>query len=243
MCTATWNISEQKLLLAFNRDEQRARPHALPPIITQLNQVKAVYPIDPQGGGSWISVNDAGVIICLLNNYLHAAPKEQKDWTSRGKLITELASLTSHQSINEHINNQGMDQYRAFHLMVLSLDEQTLFTWNGKKLKREKASAYLSSSGFDTHNLLAGRKSQYQMRTITSRTAALDFHTSHQPQKSAYSVCMHRSDAHTTSLSVIEVSEQNISFDYFDGPPCKALRNEPLQSQITLPRKPQPVFV
>lgn len=237
MCTVTWFIDQQNLQLSFNRDEQKTRAHAVPPGLVNIDGVNVVYPVDPDGGGTWISVNDGGFIVCLLNNYRHAAPLEQKNWTSRGKLVQQLASLTSHQAIEAAINGQDMLQYRAFHLLVLNIDQQLSFNWNGHTLGHEQAPAYFSSSGFDTMNVLAGREQQYKThQPIDNAQAALDFHSSHQPQKSAYSVCMHRDDANTTSLCHISVGAKDICFDYWNAPPCEAIGDQRKQSRVVFAR-------
>ena len=229
MCTVTWFIAEQKLQLWFNRDEQKTRSHAQAPEVVANNAIKAIYPIDPDGGGTWMSVNNAGIIVCLLNNYRAAAQNDanRTQWTSRGKLVQQLATLTSHQAIASAISSQDMAQYRAFHLMVLSLDQQIFFNWDGRHLTTNKAPAYYSSSSFDTANVLAGREKQYQAYVQSngyqSVATALDFHRSHLPQKSAYSVCMHRDDANSTSLSHLTVTQNAVSFCYWNAPPCESV--------------------
>ena len=47
------------------------------------------------------------------------------------------------------------------------------------------------------------------------------FHRSHEPQRGALSPCMHREEATTVSLTVIEVSARVVSMAYAAGPPCR----------------------
>ena len=58
------------------------------------------------------------------------------------------------------------------------------------------------------------------------------FHSSHEPQCGATSVCMHREDARTVSLSEITSSRGQVQFRYFDGPPCKV--NAPVVQELQL---------
>lgn len=53
----------------FNRDEQKSRALALAPAIYDRQGVSVMMPLDPQGQGSWISLNQFGLSLCLLNNY------------------------------------------------------------------------------------------------------------------------------------------------------------------------------
>ncbi len=58
-----------RIRIACNRDELRTRPSALPPQVRQFGGHQAILPIDPVSDGTWISVNDAGVVATLLNTY------------------------------------------------------------------------------------------------------------------------------------------------------------------------------
>lgn len=53
--------------IACNRDEQRTRPAGLPPIVRTIGGRRVACPIDPESGGTWIGVNDAGLVFALLN--------------------------------------------------------------------------------------------------------------------------------------------------------------------------------
>jgi hypothetical protein len=53
--------------MACNRDERDERPAALPPRIAAFGGRLAILPTDPQGGGTWIAVNEAGLALALLN--------------------------------------------------------------------------------------------------------------------------------------------------------------------------------
>ncbi|MEX0774229.1 MAG: hypothetical protein WD042_00805 [Phycisphaeraceae bacterium] len=53
--------------MAFNRDELRTRGVALPPVIRDIGGRRVIMPVDPDSAGTWLAVNDAGVILGLLN--------------------------------------------------------------------------------------------------------------------------------------------------------------------------------
>jgi hypothetical protein len=94
MCTVTVIRPEEDggavLRLACNRDESRARPAALPPRIIDAGPRRAVMPIDPAGGGTWIAATDAGLILTLLN----AHPGAGAD-TSRGAAMAGAAAASA----------------------------------------------------------------------------------------------------------------------------------------------------
>lgn len=93
MCSVTWSLSDTGYQVFFNRDEQRSRALALPPAIYDRQGVAVMMPLDPQGQGSWISLNQFGLSLCLLNNYQGRVP----DGTliSRGLLLKSLAGSSS----------------------------------------------------------------------------------------------------------------------------------------------------
>ncbi|GAA6173401.1 hypothetical protein NBRC116592_30710 [Colwellia sp. KU-HH00111] len=67
MCTLAYLLHENGYEIFFNRDEQRARsPAILPAFYSSIN---AIFPVDPQGKGTWIAVNQQGLTLALLNNY------------------------------------------------------------------------------------------------------------------------------------------------------------------------------
>ena len=47
------------------------------------------------------------------------------------------------------------------------------------------------------------------------------YHRSHFPEPSAYSVCMHREEARTQSLTRVDVTLGEVRMLYHAGPPCE----------------------
>ena len=67
MCTLTYLLNDFGDELFFNRDEQRSRLPTIPPKFNQTRN--AIYPVDPQGEGTWLAVNQQGLTLALLNYY------------------------------------------------------------------------------------------------------------------------------------------------------------------------------
>ena len=65
MCTLTYLLTDISYALFFNRDDQRSRLPAIPPKVNQ--NLNAIYPVDPQGEGTWFAVNQQGLTLALLN--------------------------------------------------------------------------------------------------------------------------------------------------------------------------------
>jgi hypothetical protein len=90
MCTVTVVPHEQGVRLLCNRDEQRTRPPGLPPKIHDLSGQRALFPRDPQRGGTWVGTNDAGLIVALLNLRPTAWRTSSEPNLSRGLIVLEL---------------------------------------------------------------------------------------------------------------------------------------------------------
>jgi hypothetical protein len=63
----------QQRLRRANRDEKRDRVASLPPEVVELESHRAIFPREPTGG-TWISVNDSGVCLALINWHRIAEP-------------------------------------------------------------------------------------------------------------------------------------------------------------------------
>ena len=88
MCTvAVFGDDEGGLWLVGNRDEAYWRSAAEPP---EVRDSVAIWPRDPDGGGTWTAVNQFGVALSLLSNY-QGTTGQARDPISRGQIIVQLA--------------------------------------------------------------------------------------------------------------------------------------------------------
>src|SRR5262245_31936439 len=93
MCTVSFLPKSQGFYLAMNRDEERDRFTALPPEVVEVENHRAIFPREPTGG-TWISANDAGVCLALIN-WHRIKHKPKNDMLSRGLVVKELAGIST----------------------------------------------------------------------------------------------------------------------------------------------------
>ncbi len=225
MCSATWFQDGPGYQLFFNRDEKHTRKIALPPRLRSVNGVKFIAPLDSDHGGTWIAVNEFGLSFCLLNRYDEFAAQPA---ISRGLLVLELIDCASTAEVQGKIAALNLSQFRPFTLAVLSLGESAIvFQWTSSRLLFDlhgEEQLPLTSSSFETEIVTAVRKHQFTELRETAekidRKLLWDFHRSHQPERSPYSVCMHREDAQTVSFSWLNVTPERIEFHYYPHAPC-----------------------
>jgi hypothetical protein len=228
MCTVSWFYCKNEYQLMSNRDELHTRLPAIPPRIHQKGGVQFIAPIDGDAGGTWIGVNQFGITLCLLNRYHDRPIHRQRPYTSRGLLVMEQLERSSLSNLGEQIARLDLTQFKPFTLLALALESSPLLLeWTGRKMLIDEDGSSripLVSSSYDQQGVMTFRQQRFQQLLAKSGNIESDmlksFHCSHPPAQSAYSTCMHRSDAATVSFSSIRVTPHGISFFYQDGAPC-----------------------
>jgi len=232
----------------MNRDEKRERFAALLPEIVEFESHRSIFPREPTGG-TWISVNDGGVCLALIN-WHRIRRKPKNDILSRGVIVRELAGEISAHQIATSVKRLPLRKLRPFRLIVIATDQKrvTELRWNLQRLTRcdhDWQRQHWFSSGFDERNaervrakicasLVAGGgdpgKPDTSRRSWRAGVNAAGYslkqlrklHRSHAPTRGPFSICMHRADAATVSYTEVSVTEKSVSMRYADGSPCIA---------------------
>jgi hypothetical protein len=231
MCTLTWQASQDGIDLFFNRDEARGRSRALPPKTYQLDQTQVLMPIDPDGMGTWIAANEFGVIVCLLNDYQHAQTVAPR--LSRGQLVKALAVCTDLNDIANALPIDALRDFAPFLLLGFAVDglsDKThgsevvprAWRWNGQTLRCVDCQPPVVSSAIDIDTTTNTRTHYLRQMggTVPTQQQLLAYHRSHLPERGSASVCMHREDASTVSLTHVHIGADGITMYYYDGAPC-----------------------
>jgi len=219
MCTLSWWQKPGCYGVFFNRDESVRRSAAQPPGICQEGGATYICPLDPDGGGTWIFANRAGVIGCLLNNY--SVPHKAKNPVSRGLLLKSLARYGTIPAAVEALEDADLASYSGFHLFLFSDTATLLYNWGGDRLSRQSGSQIsrpLTSSGYRYEEVAAYRREQFRLQVDPESADYLqsleEFHNYHDERLPAHSPLMVRSDARTVSQSRVSVEPNQISFSY-----------------------------
>ncbi len=235
MCTLTWrSLPGGGYEVYFNRDELRSRKPAQAPQLFNLAGSAVLAPVDGEAGGTWISVNEHGVGLCLLNYYQGLATlPETGRFISRGLLVRELAHHRNSQSAESALRSFPHARCQPFRLLLLAAGRAPLlYTWTGSALQCDTAPAVpLVSSGLDIEAATQNRQSLYREIVAGSPVTEqhlLRFHSSHHPAPSPQSVCMHRPEAETVSMTRLRIDIDEVSLAYADGSPCRAALGPPL---------------
>lgn len=190
--------------------------------------MKWIGPVDGDHGGTWILVNECGITMGLMNGLFRerAGPEEPR---SRGLLVRELAETETIADLEKKIAAMDPSPYRPFRFFALAPEEALLLVeWNGQLLQTRRdpaAQPPIISSSFDESEVGRRRRADYERIVMGKENPPVDllqtYHRSHFPSPSAYSVCMHREEASTQSLTRVDVTAEEARMLYHAGPPCE----------------------
>jgi hypothetical protein len=230
MCTLSWRPEPHGFELWFSRDERRSRARARAPALHQAARVPFLAPVDPEGGGSWLTVNARGLALALLNDY--GAPTRSGRFESRGALVLSLAAMHGLDEVEKRLHARKLDAYRPFELIAFAPGELVhRFAWNGRELEIERGVVGpFASSALAHREARTARRARFAAAVRAPTSEELErFHREHSPARGPLSTCMHRADAKTVSLARVRVSRGRVAMAYAPGSPCRSRFGEELE--------------
>ena len=205
--------------LACNRDESTTRLAALPPSITRIGSRLAIMPVDPESGGTWIGVNDAGLACSLLNIYSGA--RKVPAPISRGTIIPPLLRYGDVDSALMWAAQLQPGRYQPFRLLIVDGRELVECCSDGRTLRHRRQQLHdaliRTSSGLGDRLVARPRAALFRkfLAATSNKIAAEDlFHLHQWRGREELSVRMRRADARTVSHTVIEIRERTVSLSY-----------------------------
>lgn len=234
MCTVSvLPFDHGEFSLMMNRDESPSRPAALNVRRGHSDGgLEHAAPIDPESGGTWVALNARGVAFALMNQYPEAYPRPT-GLRSRGEIIPAMiGSLSAHEAASR-LSHFDPSSYPPFFLLALDgRGPYHAMHWDGDKkelLSYPREARLFASSSFEAEEVLLGRQEQFEQMlgkiggvdAETVHGLQREFHASHHPARGAYSVCLHRDDARSMSITEISVRGLNARLNYHAGPPCE----------------------
>lgn len=227
MCTVSWLHLDGAIELFCNRDEKKTRATARAPEVIDSDAVRFIAPIDRAGGGTWIAVNEYGLVLCLLNGPNLGLAPDQAPVNSRGRIVVELAVAKSVTDACVRVSRVPVSDFAPFRLVLLERGRSaTVVAWDGASRSiLNPGGNFLSSSSVDDAGAQHVRKRGFEFFThqqgMTVVEAHLAFHASHGAEASAYSACMHRPDAETVSFTRVKVTGSEVVVRYSPASPCR----------------------
>jgi hypothetical protein len=224
MCTVTIVPIDDGFRMMCNRDERRTRPAALPPALHHVGARLAAFPVDPQGGGTWVGVNDAGVAVALLNRNGSQEIPLPDSAQSRGLLVRRLLEASSVATATDALRRADLALFQPFRLVVAQGPDALLAESDGRTLFEEPVSLtsplLLTSSSLGDALVDAPRRRLFDrmvlQRPAQWREGQLRFHRHQWRARPHLSVLMDRADARTVSRTTVDVTRHRRRLGYED---------------------------
>lgn len=245
MCTVTIiSLADARVRLACNRDESPLRAPALPPQLRRFELRSALLPIDPLSDGTWIAVNDAGLMMTLLNRY-PGQQRTPRDPTapSRGTIIPRLLHCGDLASARDLALDMAHQPFNAFGLILTDGVALTEIVRTAEGLQvvdtpHLQTPLIFTSSGLGDEIVGAPRRAlflQWFEKQAPSAELQDRFHRHSWPDRPHISVCMRRPEARTVSYTAIEIAGGRALMTYRQGPPDEP--GEGVSEELTQRRK------
>ena len=237
MCTVTIVRHGDGLRLACNRDEEVARPAARPPRSRRFGRRRAILPIDPRGGGTWIAASDAGLALALLNvtpdrgaASLRRARRIRRPRTiSRGRIIPALLRSGSLDEAVAAARRIDPRRYLPFRLVIADRREVAVLNTIGGRLRLRRRPLrrrplLFTSSGLGDRLVEGPRRALFRRMlggAPPSRRLARqeEFHRHRWPGRPHLSVDMRRPGARTVCHAAIDLTAGGARFVFRSGGP------------------------
>jgi hypothetical protein len=132
MCTLTYIPGFSKgFLLAHNRDERIDRPMATPPLTRRITGRNVMYPVDPEGKGTWIGISSDGRVASLLNGGTKKHERTPPYKHSRGLVIPAYFSFPD---MVEFSGAYGFSGLEPFTLVVIEQEKIFVLVWENESI-------------------------------------------------------------------------------------------------------------
>ncbi|MGD9688117.1 MAG: hypothetical protein AB7Q91_11765 [Phycisphaerales bacterium] len=208
-----------RLRIVVNRDEERERPPAIPPRWHELEDAagrpcgRAIWPIDPLGGGTWVGASERGLALLLLNGNPEPRPVRPcaDRVLSRGGIIPLLIGRAG---VDDAVAGAlggliEFECYPAFRLVAAEPGLVRSVEWDGREARvaehDPRACCFVSSGLGD--RCVAVRLPLFDEMVRADPTPANQdrFHAHRWADRPELSVMMSRSAARTMSVTTVEV--------------------------------------
>jgi uncharacterized protein with NRDE domain len=243
MCTLAlyFRIFEDyPLVVAANRDEHYDRPSLTPHLLASSPKILAGT--DLRAGGTWLGVNEYGMLAAVLNRRANGDQSPPSKTRSRGLLCLDLLTLRTASEARGFLTRKDEEFYQPFSLVFADPNEAWVaFNSNGKIERMSLSQGLHVFSSAATHNERSEKRERAYtlfsglLPSLNSTSDDISSWTSifanvlsdHMPGNHGddpkEAICVHTDVSGTVSSSIIVYSRSERRFRTFfcAGPPCR----------------------
>jgi hypothetical protein len=214
----SWLATPDGMQARFNRDESTARAAARAPALHRGHTAPFIAPIDPEGGGTWITLSADGCVHALLNRYDIPHPPVPRP-LSRGVVPWNLSCGQWHIA-DLLVDPSPLKNFGPFDLVKIATGEATRYSWNGSDFRgqaMDSTADCLSSSSLDPERVTGRRLAAFRRLFLSAPLDPAQLHSFHDGYETAgdpaSSVLMDRPGRRTISQSRIHIGRQHVAFE------------------------------
>lgn len=232
-------VPDVPVLLLSNRDEYHNRSTQNPGLLARTPAVWGGR--DDQAGGTWLGVNEYGLVVGLTNRRMNEEQANVPDRRSRGLLCLDALHYGRVSDVATFLTKEPPNRYNAFNLLVLNADSALWVAYDGeaKVCSLQPGIHILANRNLnDTEHGRSCRASQLlQMAELSGVSSLSDVNRLVSRLQSVCQdheagmadeemICMHRDDKNygTVSSTVLAISTQRSKsiYRYASGHPCES---------------------
>ncbi|HZP43717.1 MAG TPA: NRDE family protein [Candidatus Binatia bacterium] len=224
------------VVVAANRDELLARP-AAPPTLLRDEPPRAFGGRDLVAGGTWLGVNDAGLVAGLLNRRAPAPPDPGR--RSRGLLCLDALEARRAREAAARVLREPAGHHNPFNLLVVDPEDAVVLVQARDGAPRAAAlePGVHVLTNLDVNDPTCPRIAASHRRFVAAGDAfradgdeaafvrrlrdVLADHATPADPRGPGSLCVHAGAYGTRSSSVILVGRRGTRTFFADGPPCR----------------------
>jgi uncharacterized protein with NRDE domain len=236
VCTfiIAWQVfADTPIAVAANRDEADDRPTEPPSV--RDGEPAVLAPRDRRAGGTWIGVNEEGVLAALTNRWVDA---ELAGDRSRGRLVDDVLEERTAEDGGRRVERAVQaHEYEGFNLVVADANAALYYEWDGALdfTQFDPGVHVVVNVGADGRYVIPSFRQDAGERVADSADR-LSTDLAPEPGETAtswhdraaerladheYGVCVHGDGFGTRSSSLIAVGPQGTRYRFADGPPCE----------------------
>ena len=223
------------LLIAANRDEFLSRPTVAPGVIATNPWIVAGQ--DLEAGGTWLGLNQNGVVVGLLNRRSASGPDPSK--SSRGLLCLKALQAESLRRIESMLRTEKGDDYNSFTLLAADRERAIVAVPDGHRVAvRELPAGVHLLTNLEVNDPTCPRIARShqlfeevnievdETMRLRDLRAVLSDHSTQLDERALEddnALCIHRGSYGTRSSSIIALDAaqgSRATYWHADGAPC-----------------------
>ena len=220
------------IILAANRDEFYDRPSQGPSLLGRSPRIWGGR--DERAGGTWMGLNEHGVVVGLTNRRLHAEQATDPERRSRGMVCLEALRGRTAAEAADSLVTQPPQRYNPFNLLLMDSTELIWIAYDDEPVARPlQPGLHILANGdlndFDTVRLRRARQLLQPAEPASLRDLMPFLEQAcrdHEPgAKNRETICMHRDrdnygTVSSTILALPAHGRQPV-YRYAGGHPCR----------------------